>query len=76
MSLKWIKITVGGLALFWLAGAAALVIASGTVSDTNNGRINDEVRAKLDSTATNLGVAGKDAQYGYGLVNAAAAVAQ
>ena len=57
-----------------VAGAAARVIASGTVTDTNlNGRINDEVRAKLDATATNLGVAGKDAQYGYGLVNAIAA---
>ena len=59
-----------------VAGAAALVISSGTVTDTNgNGRINDEIRAKLDSTATDLGTAGKDAQYGYGLVNATAAVA-
>ncbi|KKS14188.1 MAG: Subtilisin [Parcubacteria group bacterium GW2011_GWB1_41_6] len=59
-----------------VAGVAALVIASGTVTDTNsNGRINDEVRAKLDSTATDLGTTGKDTQYGYGLVNAASAVA-
>lgn len=58
-----------------VAGAAALVIASGIVTDTNgDGRINDEVRAKLDSTATDLGPAGKDTQYGYGLVNVAAAV--
>ncbi|OGF51752.1 hypothetical protein A3I27_03720 [Candidatus Giovannonibacteria bacterium RIFCSPLOWO2_02_FULL_43_11b] len=59
-----------------VAGVAALIIASGIVTDTNfNDRMNDEVRAKLDATATNLGVAGKDTQYGYGLVNAAAAVA-
>ena len=58
-----------------VAGAAALVIASGIVTDTNgNSRINDEVRAKLDSTATDLGTTGKDAQYGYGLVNAFNAV--
>lgn len=59
-----------------VAGAAALIIASGTIADTNhNGRTNDEVRVKLNSTATNLGIAGKDTQYGYGLVNAAAATA-
>ena len=53
---------------------AALVIASGLVSDTDglNG-IYNEVRAKLNATATNLGVAGKDTQYGWGLVNAVAA---
>ncbi len=63
-----------------VAGVAALVISkvisSGTFAtfDANhNGRINDEVRAKLDSTATDLGTAGKDAQHGYGLVNAVAA---
>ncbi len=57
-----------------VAGVAALVIASGLVSDTDglNG-IYNEVRAKLNSTATNLGVAGKDTQYGWGLVNAVAA---
>jgi subtilisin family serine protease len=59
-----------------VAGVAALIIASGTVIDANgNGRTNDEVRAKLDSTATDLGITGKDTQYGYGLVNAAIAVA-
>ena len=58
-----------------VAGVAALVIASGTVADTNNGRINDEVRAKLNATAIPLGAAGKDTQYGNGLVNATAATA-
>ena len=46
-----------------VAGAAALVIASG-VSGVDN------VRARLRTTATDLGAAGKDNLYGYGLVNA------
>ena len=57
-----------------VAGVAALVIAAG-VSDVNgNGHINDEVRQILTSTATDLGAAGRDNSYGYGLVNAIAAV--
>lgn len=56
-----------------VAGVAALIIAKG-VTDLNGIKgISDEVRAKLDSTATDLGTAGKDTQYGYGLVNAVAA---
>ncbi|MBU4512067.1 S8 family peptidase [Patescibacteria group bacterium] len=51
-----------------IAGAAALVIAAGI---TNN----DEVRAILNSTADDIGATGKDALYGYGLVNVAAAIA-
>ncbi|KKW20058.1 MAG: Serine protease, subtilase family [Parcubacteria group bacterium GW2011_GWA2_51_10] len=60
-----------------VAGVAALIIASGLVSDTNgtNG-IYDEVRARLNATATDMGTNGRDAQYGYGLVNAIAAVQQ
>ena len=59
-----------------VAGAAALVISDGMViTDTNgNCRLNDEIRAKLNATATNLGVIGKDPQYGNGLVNVVAAV--
>ncbi len=56
-----------------VAGAAALVIASG-ISDANgNGLVNDEVRQRLDSTADDLGDNGRDWLYGYGLVNAAQA---
>ena len=51
-----------------VAGVAALVIAAG-VTD------NDEVRAIMNSTAQDLGSSGRDPQYGYGLVAAAAAVA-
>jgi subtilisin len=56
-----------------VAGAAALVISAG-VSDANaNGRINDEVRAILVQSADDLGAAGRDTLYGWGLVNAARA---
>ena len=59
-----------------VAGVAALVIATG-VRDTNgNGRINDEVRTVMNSTAQGLGIAGPDNQYGNGLVSAVAAVAR
>lgn len=58
-----------------VAGAAALVISAG-ITDTNaDGKINDEVRSILDSTTEDLGAVGRDVQYGFGLVNVAAAVA-
>ncbi len=50
-----------------VAGVAALVIAG------HPGWSNSQVRAQLVSTATDLGAAGRDKYYGYGLVNAAAA---
>lgn len=53
-----------------VAGVAALVIAAGIADTNSNGRISDEVRARLQSTATDLGAAGRDSLYGYGLVNA------
>ncbi len=55
-------------------GAAALVIASGSVSDTNatNG-VADEVRRRLQETAVDLGANGRDTHYGFGLVDALAA---
>lgn len=58
-----------------VAGTAALVIAAGITDSNGNGRINDEIRNTLNATAEDLGATGKDAWYGYGLVNAAAAVA-
>ncbi len=58
-----------------VAGSAALVIAAG-ITDANGDRnINDEVRQVLDDTAEDLGDPGRDNKYGYGLVDAAAAVA-
>ena len=60
-----------------VAGVAALVIASGIVKDTDGkDGIADEVRQRLDSTAEDLGAAGRDSLYGYGLVYAPAAAPQ
>jgi len=58
-----------------VTGAAALVIGAGAVTDTSgvNG-IADEVRALLNSTAKDLGSAGRDSSFGYGLVNPEKAV--
>lgn len=50
-----------------VAGVAALVIAS------DPSLTNEEVRQRMDDTATDLGVSGRDTKYGYGLVNAALA---
>ncbi len=58
-----------------VAGVAALVIATG-VTDSGNGRINDEVRAVMNYTAQDLGASGRDSLFGYGLVSAVAAVAR
>lgn len=57
-----------------VAGTAALVVASGVTDSNNNGRINDEVRQILNTTADDLGLTGRDTWYGFGLVNALAAV--
>ena len=51
-----------------VAGVAALVMAK------NWGLSAAEVRAILDASAIDMGVAGRDIQYGYGLVNAKRAV--
>ena len=57
-----------------VAGTAALVISTGLADSNGNGRINDEVRQILIATAHDLGAPGRDTWYGYGLVDAAAAV--
>jgi hypothetical protein len=51
-----------------VAGVAALVIAAGLVGNPA------AVRSQLTSTATDMGVAGRDPQYGFGLVDADQAV--
>ncbi len=51
-----------------VCGVAALVLAR------NYGLSASEVRAILDASAIDMGVAGRDIQYGYGLVNAKRAV--
>ena len=57
-----------------VAGVAALRIAKGVTDGNTNGRINDEVRGIMNATAEDLGAAGRDSRYGYGLVDAAAAL--
>ena len=59
-----------------VAGVAALVIRSSTVTDTD-GRygVANEVRDRMNTTATDLGEPRWDKKYGHGLVNAVAAVA-
>jgi subtilisin len=61
-----------------VTGAVALLLTTSvpTDYDTNtNGQWDPaEVRQRLQDTATDLGAAGKDIYYGYGLVNASAAV--
>lgn len=53
-----------------VAGVAALVIANGNAVTPEN------VRCVLESTADDLGTPGKDHTYGWGLVNAQAALAE
>lgn len=61
-----------------VAGAVALLLTTSvpTGYDTNTNNLWDpaEVRLRLQDTATDLGATGKDIYYGYGLVNASAAV--
>jgi hypothetical protein len=56
-----------------VAGVAALVMSGGILDVNTNGRINDDVRTALNATAQDLGVAGRDTWYGFGLVDAVAA---
>jgi subtilisin len=57
-----------------VSGAAALYIPFNTEDRNGDGQINhQDLRLLLQSTATDLGDAGQDAIYGYGLVNAGSA---
>ncbi len=58
-----------------VAGVAALVISAGIGDANGDGFINDDVRRLLQATAQDLGAAGRDSLYGFGLVDAEAAVA-
>jgi subtilisin len=58
-----------------VAGVAALIIAAGYTDYNGDGVVNNrDVRAVMQGTATDLGSAGRDSQFGYGLVNALLAV--
>jgi hypothetical protein len=58
-----------------VAGTAALVLAAGITDTSGNGFINDEIRQLMNDTAYDLGADGRDTLYGFGLVDAATAVA-
>lgn len=58
-----------------VAGTAALVMSAGPTDENANGRVNDDVGVMLTSTVQDLGDPGWDELYGFGLVDAAAAVA-
>lgn len=53
-----------------VAGVAALVLNAGILDFNNNGRRNDDVRWLLQETAEDLGVAGRDNSFGFGLIDA------
>ncbi|MBI4267514.1 MAG: S8 family serine peptidase, partial [Chloroflexi bacterium] len=53
-----------------VTGLAALVFTSGITDSNGNGRVNDEVREKLATTADDIGAVGRDTLYGYGIVDA------
>ncbi|MDX9754893.1 MAG: S8 family peptidase [bacterium] len=56
------------------SGAAALVLSAGIQDANGNGRVNDELRSLLTSTAMDLGSSGRDTWYGFGCVDVRAAV--
>lgn len=57
-------------------GSAALLFASGALADTNSdGTVTaQEVRERLNATAKDLGLTGRDTHFGYGLVHPERAV--
>jgi subtilisin len=59
-----------------VTGTAALLISSHNLKDLNGDRVvnNKDVRLQLQQTAKDLGSPGKDDTYGFGLVDAQAAV--
>ena len=57
-----------------IAGVAALLLEAGVVDFNGDGRVNDDLRIIMQSTATDLGSAGRDNSFGYGLANAPLAV--
>ena len=60
-----------------VAGLASLILASGTLGDENGDTLvnNQDVRLLMQRTAVDLGTAGRDTRYGYGRIDASAAIA-
>ncbi|SDL21619.1 subtilisin [Geoalkalibacter ferrihydriticus] len=57
-----------------VTGVAALILAAGIEDANNDGRLADDVRLRLQQTAVSLGEAGRDSFYGFGRVDAVAAL--
>ena len=57
-----------------VTGVAALMLEKGVADANGNGRVNDDLRAVLALSATDLGAGGRDNSFGFGLVNASLAV--
>ena len=57
-----------------VTGVAALMLEKGVADANGNGRVNDDLRAVLALSATDLGAGGRDYSFGFGLVNASLAV--
>ncbi|MDO3377487.1 S8 family peptidase [Geoalkalibacter halelectricus] len=58
-----------------VTGVAALILAAGIADANNDGRLNDEVRQRLQQSAVPLGGTGeRDSFFGYGRVDAVAAL--
>ncbi len=53
-----------------VSGVAALIYSAGVKDFNKNGRINDDVRMMLNESTLDLGVSGRDALFGNGLVKA------
>jgi subtilisin len=58
-----------------VSGVAALLLSGGVADANGDGRVNDDVRLALQVTAEDLGPTGRDNDFGFGLVDAASAVA-
>lgn len=58
-----------------VAGAAALLLSAGIRDENGDGLRADEVRVRLQATAKDLGAAGRDDHFGFGLVDLRTALA-
>jgi len=58
-----------------VTGAAAILLASKIADKNGDGRVADDVRALLDTSAKDLGDPGRDQYFGFGLVDLAKALA-
>ena len=58
-----------------VSGVAALLLAAGIADHNDDGLYNDDVRLVLQMTAEDFGLEGRDVEFGYGIVDAASAIA-